>query len=274
MNFPAGSSHKVANAASISGGFETWDFGSITGKADSDSLETDDLLLVEAEDGTLRGYDITLGGNSLSISASEGSLQIVYEEIMINGQQVNYEDLGSYQIDYAQSTVTVNDGINDNIVSLSSLAGIIASDGTITSNVSDLAANFNGVDPTNFDGTESITVNITDAENTFNLSDTVGFPADVVLAIAKAEFDALGPAPIWTTNPGNNILTEFNNYIGSVVNGVTVTLSSVTHSDVVNISGEVVGSSGEATQVTLDLDYENDAGVGTTETIDVSINVI
>jgi len=73
LEFPYGASYKVANLASIPGAFETWNFDTITGKINGDLLAADDLLLVEASDGTtLRGYHITVSAPSpeaLTVSA-------------------------------------------------------------------------------------------------------------------------------------------------------------------------------------------------------------
>ncbi|KJS79971.1 MAG: hypothetical protein JM58_19375 [Peptococcaceae bacterium BICA1-8] len=60
LNFPTGAYKKIANASTIDGEFGTWDFATIVGKAAIDNLERDDLLLVLAEDGTLRGYYINV----------------------------------------------------------------------------------------------------------------------------------------------------------------------------------------------------------------------
>ena len=61
LELPSGATYKVANALTIPGAFETWNFDTITGKNVGDFLAVDDLLLVEASDGTtLRGYHITV----------------------------------------------------------------------------------------------------------------------------------------------------------------------------------------------------------------------
>ena len=62
LNQPPGSSWKIANALTIPGAFETWDLGTISGRNSSDFLQVDDLLLVQAQDSTLRGYYIALAG--------------------------------------------------------------------------------------------------------------------------------------------------------------------------------------------------------------------
>lgn len=78
LTFPAGSAYKVANAASIPGSFNTWNFVLITGKDAEQTLAADDLLLVKAEDGTLRGYHITVTGTDetapvLSATSASGT---------------------------------------------------------------------------------------------------------------------------------------------------------------------------------------------------------
>lgn len=66
--FPANSSYKVANASTITGAFENWDFDTITGKAANARLAENDLLLIKAADGTLRGYQISVNLSSESAS--------------------------------------------------------------------------------------------------------------------------------------------------------------------------------------------------------------
>ena len=51
----------LSNATvTAAGGFETWDFDSLEGKLNTAWMALDDILLVKAEDGTLRGYHITV----------------------------------------------------------------------------------------------------------------------------------------------------------------------------------------------------------------------
>jgi len=58
LNFPANADYKVLANATVAGagGFETWDFDTLAGKADTDEMALHDVLLVRAADGTLRGY--------------------------------------------------------------------------------------------------------------------------------------------------------------------------------------------------------------------------
>ncbi len=61
LNLPVGVHYKIANASLIVVPFESWVFADITGKNPGDYLQSDDLLLILAQDGTtLRGYHITV----------------------------------------------------------------------------------------------------------------------------------------------------------------------------------------------------------------------
>lgn len=62
LYFPEESDFKVLANATVTGAgaFENWDFDSIEAKSNMAKMALNDVLLVEAEDGTLRGYHISV----------------------------------------------------------------------------------------------------------------------------------------------------------------------------------------------------------------------
>lgn len=105
IDLPTGSSAKIVNALSIPGAFETWVFGDITGKADTDPLQADDLLLVQPATGPMRGYhlNVTGGGASAELSSLTENLTASISPALVSG---TYEY--ALAASYAEDQVTLN----------------------------------------------------------------------------------------------------------------------------------------------------------------------